>query len=129
MSRIVKNWKPDRVENATVAPHRYLWAGTILPDGSPAKDLEDCESWREAKANIPYCVGEVVYVQYGDSFKKALIKDAFIGRNTFTGERREVYNVQYETAKGLWSKRWTRAYPGYIQRGYFRAGLAPDYKE
>lgn len=124
MSRIVKNWKPEKVEDFPVAPHRYLYSGTILRDGSPAKDLDLCDSYGERRANMPYRDGEVIYVCDGGGYCRARILLAFWSYNS--GEIREWYTVQRETKKGLWSKRWDRVYPGYIQRGYFRAAVAPE---
>lgn len=126
MTRLVKNWTAELVADATVAPHRYLWSGTILADGSLAKDLDDCETAAERKSNLPYAVGEVVYVDVGDADPvKARVHIAFWSMNSH-GERREFYNVQQETKSGVWSKLWTRVWSGHIQRGYQKAGLAPD---
>jgi len=125
VSRTIRDWKLEKVADFEVAPHRYLHSGAITPNGVEAKDIDDCESWSEFKANTPYVEGEVVYVQWGHGFKKARITGVFREYDRF-GFRRAVYHVQYETKAGYWSKRWDRAYAGYIQRGYKNAGLAPD---
>jgi hypothetical protein len=118
MGRIVKNWTPDRVEDAEVAPHLYTFDGANTPDG-------DELTWQEFKAKIPYKEGDVVYVEENGAAVKARILNVFFER-TFLGERREKFKIQTETKRGLWSKSWTYTYPGFIQRGYKRAGLAED---
>lgn len=128
MARVVKDWKPEKVEEATVAPHRYLWTGAILSDGSLAKELDLCKSYEEKKANMPYRPGEVIYILRGSKATKAKVYGIYWERNHY-GELREMYRVQVETADGLWSKLWEQTYPGFIQRGYHAAGLAPDYRE
>lgn len=112
-------------EAAIVAPHRYLWAGTIRPDGMPAKDLDLCDDYKERKANFPYVRGEIVYIDRNGEAVKARIVSAFF----LTRREREEYHVQYVTKAGTWSRVWIMAYPGTIQRGYQRAGLAPDLDE
>lgn len=104
------------VSDCHVSRHKYFW--NACPDYYPTK-------WEEVKAAAPYKPGEVVYVVYGDTFRRALI-----GRLTCKvaddGFLREAYEVHPETKAGRWSKRWYLAHPGYIQRGYQRAGLAPE---
>lgn len=128
MGRIVKNWKPDLVAGATVAPHRYIYNGTFRHDGNPgAKEMADCTSYAERRANLPYVEGEVVYLDRNGVAVKALIYVAHTsGYTDRYGDPREAYKVQIETVSGHWSKLWEIAHPGYIQRGYQRAGLAPD---
>jgi hypothetical protein len=119
MGRIVRGWTPDKVADATVAPHRYTW------DGKGQPDLDECKGYREILAAIPYKEGEAVYVQRGERAVKARIYRVHYERDRF-GERRAVFMVQFETAAGLWSKAWARTWAGFIQRGYALAGLAPD---
>lgn len=127
MTRTVKDWKPDRVADATIAPHRYRYETTLrAADEKPAKDLEYCADHKERKANLPYVAGEVVYIDHNGAAVKARIIHAFDWTRDNAGFIREQYNVQLETKAGLWAKVWMRAYPGTIQRGYQRAGLAPD---
>ena len=108
------------VETYTVAEHRYLWNEPI-PDKYP-------ESWREVRDAAPYKAGEVVYVAYGDGFTRAYIERVDVDYNRWT-EWREFYWVRRETKKGLFAKVAYKAYSGYVQRGYQRAGLAPDVPE
>lgn len=108
------------VSEYEVAPHRYLWDRTT-PD-----DL--AVTVREVIAAAPYKPGEVVYVVYGDSYRKAMIYSVSVDRNIYD-EWRECYRVFPETKAGLWSKLYYTAHPGYIQRGYQRAGLAPEMPE
>lgn len=126
MGRMVKDWKPDLVASAEVAPHRYLWSGAIRPDGEPAKELVDCTSFKDRRANVPYAEGEVVYVERSGEAVKARIYVVLTTMRDRYGDPREAYKVQVATASGHWSKLWEMAHPGFIQRGYKRAGLAPD---
>lgn len=122
------DWTPKWVEEYPVASHRYLWSGTILADGSPAKEQFLCDSYSEAKANIPYKQGEVVYVERNNMAVKAIVVLAFLDLDSY-GDHRECYRVCVETKAGQWSQLWERAWSGFIQRGYKRAGLAPDVKD
>lgn len=110
---------------ATVAPHRYLWSGAILPNGEKAKDLCLCDDYNEAKANIPYLEGEVIWLIRDGKPIRALIIDTHLERDRF-GDRREFYRVVFETKKDTWSKLWEKTWPGFVQKGYKIAGLAPD---
>lgn len=105
------------VADYPVAPHRYLWDKTT-PD-----DL--AITWREVRDAAPYKVGEVVFVVYGDGFRRA-----YVGAVDVTKDRwddwRECYQVFPETKAGQWSKLYYTAHPGFVQRGYQRAGLAPE---
>lgn len=106
------------VDAFDVAPHRYRY---------------DCETmrpatWKEVKASAPYRPGDVVFVVYGDSYAKAIIHDITCDRDRWD-DLREAYHVRRETAKGQWAKKTYLAHPGYIQRGYHRAGLAPEIPE
>lgn len=124
MGRVVKNWKPDSVSNAIVAEHRYLFSGTVLANGEPAKYFPLCEGSAERRANTPYRVDEVVWVDRDGVGVRARI--IMVSWESDAGNRRELYRVQFETAKDTWSKLWAVVYPGMIQRGYQLAGLAPD---
>jgi len=122
MGRLVRAWKPERVEDYEVAPHRYLYNDpptAALSFGKP----ESFGAWFDS---IPYKEGEVVYIDCGGAEpKRAKIYAVVVERDLY-GERREVYKVQYETKAGLFSKLWEKTSPGYVQRGYQKAGLAPD---
>jgi hypothetical protein len=104
------------VADLPVAPHRYRYDAPLSPDPT---------SYKEAKAAAPYKAGEVVYVAYGDGYAKALI-DYVTARLDRFDDPKEAYIVRRETKAGLWSKRAYLTYPGIIQRGYYRAGLAPE---
>jgi hypothetical protein len=117
MSRVIRNWKPDRVEDTPVAEHRYRW--------DTADETWKADSYREWLALVPYKVGEVIMVSCGDHALRTRILDVLSERDRF-GDRREVYRVQYETKSGLWAKLYQRIHPGFVQRGYWLAGLAPD---
>lgn len=124
----VKNWSADeRVEDAQVEPHRYTYAD--FDDG-----YRDAPDFREFLAGVPYKEGEVVYVEAFDPktgrkvAKRAKVADVWFDRDRF-GDRREMFRLQLETAKGIWAKVGTKAWAGQIQRGYQLAGLAPDCDE
>lgn len=115
MSRIVRNWKAIKVEEMQVAPHRYTW------------DFNDPETanLKEWRSNLPYKEGDVVFVVDNDVARRALIHVIIPSRDRF-GDRIPLYRVQLETAGGLFSKLWTNAWAGTIQRGYYLAGRAAD---
>lgn len=105
-----------------VAPHRYLYTKSVGGESliNP--------TFREVKEAAPYKVGEVVYVAYGDGFAKCYIHYV-AARVNYEGDKVEYYHGRRETKKGEWSKVAYNVYPGYIQRGYYRAGLAPEIPE
>ena len=107
------NLKP--VAEYQVAPHRYTWD----------REVPEPASLTEARKAAPYQAGDVVYVVYGDGFRRAYVHQVFAGFDSF-GDRREIYWVLGENKNGTFSKRAHKAYPGQVQRGYQRAGLAPD---
>lgn len=113
-----------------VAPHRYLWTGS--PEETERELLageRGTEARQKFMALVPYKVGEVVYVVYGDTFAKAYISAVLCNYDRY-GDRREMYRVHRLNADGKrFSKRWYYAHPGYVQRGYQRAGLAPEMPE
>lgn len=118
MTRLVKNWKAVKVEEMQVAPHRYTW-----DDDDTSIDVnEKLSVW---KAKVPYKEGEVVFVEHNGEAKRALIYIMRPERDR-AGFRQEVYLCQIETADGHFAKQWTKVWPGGIQRGYFKAGRAPD---
>jgi hypothetical protein len=125
MGRVVKDWKPVEVDSIAPAPHRYLHSGVIGDHGQRLGEIEDAPTYGAAKSCIPYKEGEVVYVEHNGEAKRALIYKALMDRDRY-GDRREYYLLQVETAKGVFSKLWEKAWPGFVQRGYHRAGLAPD---
>ena len=100
-----------------VAPHRYHWNAPI-PDRCP-------ETWKEVRDAAPYKAGEVVFVVYGDGYRRAYIEFVDVTKNSWD-DWRECYHVFPETKAGHWSRLYYVAHPGFIQRGYQRAGLAPE---
>lgn len=118
MARKVRN-RPDYgpVASYPVAEHRYAW-------DKPTPD-DFAFTYKEVREAAPYKVGDVVYVVYGDGFRKAIVYavQVHMGNDGFW---REAYAVFPETKSGEWSKLYYVAHPGYIQRGYYRAGLAPE---
>ena len=120
-SRILKHppaYLDTPVADCTVAPHRYLW--TRNPD-----DMPDPDDYREVKAATPYKVGEVIWIAYGEGCTRAIISYVGPVRNYYD-EWTEEYTVHRETKKGTWSKIWYKVRSGIVQRGYQRAGLAPE---
>ena len=129
MGRVWKSWTPAKVEDALVAPHRYLWAGAIGANGAKVEDIGLARSYDEAKRCFSYEAGDVVYVESGGEAVKLLIITRLYSHRDRFGDRAEAYRGVRETKKGLWSKQWEDVHPGFIQRGYQRAGLAPDVDE
>lgn len=125
MSRIVRNWTADRVEDAVVAPHRYTWAegDSNRPDAAALDRFCRLADW---KAALPYQVGDVVWLEVSPTRAVRARIHIIIRQWDRFGDARPLYRVQVETAKGLWSKHWINAWAGHIQRGYYLAGLAPD---
>lgn len=126
MGRVIKAYmiptgSPARADEAEVAPHRYLWNrdGIDLDSFKP-------EQTKEMYASVEYQPGDVVYVDRGGKPVKALVLDLFIRRAEWDGCRKVKFRVAFETANGSWSKLWEYTHPGFIQRGYLAAGLAPD---
>ena len=105
------------VADFEVAPHRYRW-DAVTPD-----DLAITP--KEVREAAPYKVGEVVYEAHGEGFRRAYVHAVQI-KMGFDGFWREQYAVFPETKAGLWSKLYHITHPGPIQRGYQRAGLAPE---
>ncbi len=103
------------VEYHSVAPHRYLFSGT---DPRP-------EGHKAVRNAAPYRPGDVVYVVCGDSFARAYVHRVCAEHDAW-GDYRECYDVRRETKAGAFSKKFYRVHPGQVQRGYQRAGLAPD---
>lgn len=118
MSRVVRDWREERADDFPVAPHRYVWSGTD-------DTFLHAKTHKEFKAGCPYKEGEVVFVEHGGKPVRAKIIGVWRERDYY-GDPRVVYRVQLETAKGIFSKLWTTTWPGFIQRGYQLAGLAPD---
>lgn len=102
-----------------IAPHRYRY------DEAQALDAIPNPTWRQVRENAPYQAGEVVYVVAGDSYNLAYIVRVSAARGLYD-DLRETYVVRPATKQGRWAKREYIAHPGYIQRGYHRAGLAPE---
>ena len=104
------------VETFTVAPHRYLF------NDGPERPASGYKAVREA---APYQPGEVAYAVDGDTFRRVYIVAVYAERDRYD-DLREFYEVRPETKRGTFARRSYHAHPGYIQRGYQRAGLAPD---
>jgi hypothetical protein len=130
--RKVRNWVPEAVEGSTIAPYRY------------GADFDDEFRWTYTgtdkfpnvaalKAAIPYKAGDVIYVEHTDykqldengrgkpQPKRARIVDVMFEYQRRSGDRLELYIVQYETKAGIWAKVGTKAFPGYVDRGYRQA--------
>lgn len=123
MGRTIRDWTPEKVEDAAVAPHRYRW--------DREDDLDPTHGAmpiRDFRAAAPYQPGDVVYVQCGDEVKKARVMLVLVDYDLW-GDRRHGYRVQLETKAGLWAKNWIVTHPGFIQRGYQKMGLAPEMPE
>ena len=110
------------VASFEVAPHRYRYDAPFDPE-TPLP-----LTWKEVKAASPYKPGEVVYVVYGDGFARAYIHALSCAHDDL-GFLREAYEVRRETKAGEWAKRVYTVHPGQVQRGYQRAGLAPEMPE
>ncbi len=117
IDQALSNLPDTPVADTPVAPHRMLWDSV---DEEP-KD----EKYSSFVASSHYKVGEVVMVVYGDTFARARIVNVFAQRK-YSGDLGHQYKVQRETKKGKWGRHLYYTWPGYIQRGYLRAGLAPD---
>lgn len=107
------------VETFTVAPHRYLYDAPYDPEAKQPT------TYREVKAAAPYKIGDVIYVAYGDGYARAYVHDISCRRDRWD-DLQEVYLIRRETKTGEFGKRAYQTFPGLIQRGYHRAGLAPD---
>lgn len=118
IDQALSNWPDTPVEDTPVAPHRMKW------DGSGDVEPKD-DKYSSFVATSHYKPGEVVMVVYGDGFARARILNVFAQRK-YSGDLGHQYRVQRETKKGRWSRNLYYTWPGYIQRGYLRAGLAPD---
>ena len=103
------------VADHTVAPHRYLFSG----------GHDRPKSWRNVRDAAPYQTGDVIYVVCGEGFALAYVHRV-CAEPDGCGDYRECYDVRRETASGQFAKRYYRVHPGQVQRGYQRAGLAPD---
>lgn len=127
MGRTVKSFMlephwPQRADTAEVAPHRYTWEG-----GRPTLDSFGLDRWKEMMDSVVYQPGDVIWMTGGPKgFVKAMVLSVFVSRSAWDGCRREKYRVVRATAKGEWSKLWEETYPGFVQRGYVAAGMAPD---
>lgn len=109
------------VSDFEVAQHRYLWNA---PTGADTLSVADSMKSLKVRDAAPYQKGEVVWVVYGDGFIRAYIEAVWVRRKD--GDLVEYYRVRHENKNGQWSRVVKDAFPGYIQRGYYRAGLAPD---
>lgn len=107
-----------------VAPHRYLWHRTKAEVEAEVART----TWAEVRDAAPYKPGEVVYVVWGDGFARAYVHAITCRRDGF-GDLAEAYEIRRETKAGHWAKRVYTVGAGLVQRGYQRAGLAPDVPE
>ena len=112
----------EEVGNPDMAPHRYHY------DTFDTGFRYLTDDYRVWKAAVPYKEGECIWIERDGAACRARIVHILHDRSyrERTGDRREVYRCQYETKAGKWSRNWTDAHPGTVQRGYQRAGLAPD---
>lgn len=120
---------PNPVSSYPVAPHRYTWDGAGDVDGSSHYD-EATEQMvpplSEFLKASPYKAGEVVWIAYGSEARLAFIADVFHDYDG-CGDRRHKYRVHMANVRGdRFAKTWFYTWPGMVQRGYARAGLAPD---
>ena len=104
-----------------VAPHRYLWNA---PTGAETLSVSDSMVPSKVRAAAPYQRGDVVWVIHGGGFIRAYIEHVLVRYKD--GDLVEYYRVRHENKNGQWSRVVKDAFPGYIQRGYYRAGLAPE---
>lgn len=109
------------VADFTVADHRYLYNAST---GADALSFSDSMDAKKVRAAAPYQKGDVVYVVWGDGYRRAYVEDVWVRRRD--GDLIEYYRVRHENVDGTWSRLVKDAFPGYIQRGYQRAGLAPE---
>ena len=128
--RLQRNIKLPDPADTQVAEHRYLWTGSV---DELERELLASERGTEARrrflALVPYKAGEVVYIEHAGGCAKAYISAVLCDYDRY-GDRQEVYRVHRLTADGKrFSKSWCYVYPGFIQRGYRLAGLAPEISE
>jgi hypothetical protein len=100
----------------SLAPYRF---GSYIPIPM---------SYRDAKEQAAYKVGETVAVDWNGSLKFAVIDQVFVERD-LRGDLRAYWRVRFYRADGSLAapyKRQPHIYAGYIQRGYMMAGLAAD---
>jgi hypothetical protein len=105
MGRVIRNWTPDLVADATVKPYSSDFGDYTKTD------------YDGFIAGLSYKEGDVIYVAVGGEAKKAKIVGIFVKRNS-EGYPIAKFRVLLETAKGLWSKNWEHTWPGIIQRDY-----------
>jgi hypothetical protein len=123
MARILKNNDSLLpVAEYEVAPHRYTYDGKNNSD----EYAKDFKTWLES---VPYKKGEVIWLDIGekDAVRARIITIGW--EDNLYGDRVEKYKVHVPTKKGTWSKLWFYTHPGFVQRGYQKAGLAPDVPE
>ena len=115
--------KPSTVPTA---PHRFTWDSDTIDGSFVVRDGQAIPSLRDFMALSPYKVGDVIMVTHGEGFKRAYVSLVGHDYDRF-GDRMLKYRVHTENAKGdVFSKNFYYVWPGMIQRGYQRAGLAPD---
>jgi hypothetical protein len=104
------------VDQYPVAPHRYLY-----DDPRP-----DPTTLAEARKNAPYKADEVIWCDLGGAAPKRCYV-VYVGAEfNRHGEPREWYSVRPERKDRKFGTGIRYAYPGHVQRGYQKAGLAPD---
>lgn len=118
MANLIKNWTPITVEEAAIAPNYYTFDGNL--DTTIASAAADGKI-REFIASVPYKKGDVVWIEDGDRAILALISDVGFELDRYD-DRRAKFRIQKATKAGTFSKQFSYAYPGHIQRGYEKAG-------
>lgn len=106
------------VEATPVAPHRYTWSRE-----EPEPKDATVKAWR---ATVPYQPGDVVWVQVSEGVAKRALVIRLHAHYDRWHTRMAMFKVCFETKAGKWSRQWNYTWPGFIQRGYAVAGLAPD---
>lgn len=102
----------------SLAPHRFRY-DAVTPEPT---------SYREAKEQAAYKVGETVAVERNGKLQFAIV-DQVLAERDHWGVWRAYWRVRFYRADGTISapyKRQPYIYAGYIQRGYKLAGLADE---
>lgn len=92
-------------------------SNNVVDHKSMSDDVDDY-SYADVKKNAPFKALDVVFVEWRDTARKAVILSVFIKFQP----HRQIYLPRYRVAlltdKGTWSELWQYAYPGDIFRGY-----------
>ena len=121
MANLIKDWKPVSSIDAEVAPNYYDAKADL--DTTIVSVCGDGKG-RAFVDSVPYKAGDVVWVEDGNKAVLALISGVWfeLDRNEF---RRAKFRIQKATKAGTFSKQFSYTYPGFIQRGYEKAGNDP----